>query len=368
MLAFFLERRLSVINADDGVVQGQANHGGQPNAVRVMSDAEEVLARLAAAESAGDQMDIIRTAWGSAGLVELSMAESEEVLTKLGKACSRTEQLAVLTRCSEERLLVCAFDVAVSPLIMTQPTVRHLVKIMRGGVRNGTTAKRLSLALDSLETGCFLSAAQATTLMADAHVDERQSNEWWHVVCARVLDKWNLRDEEHTQVACYYGWDAAFLSRLLRQVEFIRTDGGEPVSAASMPAAELQCRIIAEQSADHRDKPPEMSRQLQNRVLALMGKADHFLYSHSRTVRMYAAQLIAANLGSGSSDTCAICLDECQNGCALWACKQCGNRLHSSCYHDYARKRCKHEVSDDETEGKGKSSPCPYCRYTENPA
>ena len=135
-----------------------------------------------------------------------------------------------------------------------------------------------------------------------------------------------------------------------------------------MPAAELQCRIIAEQSADHRDKPPEMSRQLQNRVLALMGKADHFLYSHSRTVRMYAAQLIAANLGSGSSDTCAICLDECQNGCALWACKQCGNRLHSSCYHDYARKRCKHEVSDDETEGKGKSSPCPYCRYTENPA
>ena len=82
MLAFFLERRLSVINADDGVVQGQANHGGQPNAVRVMSDAEEVLARLAAAESAGDQMDIIRTAWGSAGLAELSMAESEEVLTK----------------------------------------------------------------------------------------------------------------------------------------------------------------------------------------------------------------------------------------------------------------------------------------------
>lgn len=114
-----------------------------------MSDHEEVLARLAAAESAGDQMDIIRTAWGSAGLVELSMAESEEVLTKLGKACSRTEQLAVLTRCSEERLLVCAFDVAVSPLIMTQPTVRHLVKIMRGGVRDGTTAKRLSLALDS---------------------------------------------------------------------------------------------------------------------------------------------------------------------------------------------------------------------------
>ena len=28
VLAFFLERRLSVINADDGVVQGQANHGG----------------------------------------------------------------------------------------------------------------------------------------------------------------------------------------------------------------------------------------------------------------------------------------------------------------------------------------------------
>ena len=47
-----------------------------------MSDAEEVLARLAAAESAGDQMDIIRTAWGSSGLVELYMAESEEVLTK----------------------------------------------------------------------------------------------------------------------------------------------------------------------------------------------------------------------------------------------------------------------------------------------
>lgn len=327
-----------------------------------MSDADEVLERLGGAQSAGDQIDVLRCAWGASGLVELSVTECEYILQKLGKASTRTEQREVLKRSVEERLIVSAFDVAISPLIMSQPSLRHLLKIMTSTVAINATAKSLAVALDTLEAGCFLSAAQATSLLSVTDLTDSSNssrvNEWWHVVCARVLDKWNLREEEHTQVACYYGWDGAFLLQLLRQVTFV-SDDGALASAAAMPSAELQGRVLAEQSAAEQGNPPKFSRQLQNRVLAYMGKADHFLYSHSRNVRLYASQLIAGNLGSGSSDVCAVCLDPTQNGTALWTCRRCSNHLHSSCHRGWARKRCEH---DDEEE-----VPCPYCRSVDNP-
>jgi len=326
-----------------------------------MSNPEEVLAALAEAESAGDQLDLIRKAWGSAGIVELSMDEAAAILKRLGEACSRSEQLAVLTRGSEERLLSCAFDVAVGPLIMSQPQLRLLLKLVHHGVASHTHPRTVARALDALETGCFMSAAQATQLMSAATAAEPASgsriNEWWHVVCARVLDKWNLKEAEHSQIACYYGWDCAYLSRVLRHVSFV-SDGGQTCSAASLTAAELQARVLGEQSAAEQGNPPEMSRQLQNRVLSHMGKADHLSYSHSSCVRSYAAQLIARNLCSGSSDTCAICLDPCQNGCALWTCKRCQNHLHSTCHREWAKKKTEDDADEE--------VPCPYCRSTEN--
>ena len=97
--------------------------------------------------------------------------------------------------------------------------------------------------------------------------------------------------------------------------------------------------MLAEQSAAEQGNPPLMSRELQNRVLVHMGKADHFEYALSWRVSAYAAQIIARNLCSGSSDACAICLDPCQNGTQLWDCKRCGNKLHSTCYSGWARKR-----------------------------
>lgn len=319
-----------------------------------MSDPEEVLQRLAAAESVGDQVDVLRSAWGSAGLVELSVQEADEILRKMAAATTRAEQLNVMQRCTDEYRLKCAFDVAVSPLMMSQPQLRLLFKIAQVGSAQTVDLKRIARALDELETGSFMSAAQAMQLMQAACVPDRDKFRWWHVVCARVLDKWNLTEEDHSQVACYYGWDSAYLTRILRQVRFI-TDSGKPEVAATLSTAELQGRVLGEQSAAEQGSPPILSRELQNRVLAHMGKADHVEYAHSQRVPIYAATLIGRNLCSGASNACAICLDPCQNGCALWRCKRCSNELHASCYRDWAKKR---KASDGD-----EVVPCPYCRH-----
>jgi len=261
-----------------------------------MSDPAEILERLSLADSAGDQIDVLRSALGPCGMVELAFDEADAILRKLGTAASRTMQLAILTRSCEERQLTCAFDVAVSPLIMAQSHLRVLMKL----ASRAWFPAELARALDQLELGCFLSAAQATQLVGSVPAAQdgtasARGQTFWHVVCSRVLDKWNLREDEHSQVACYYGWDAAYLSRVLRHVRFVTEDGADAVAAA-LPAAELQRRVLGEQSASEQGSPPELSRELQNRVLAHMGKADHTLYAHSQLVPSYAAQLIARNL------------------------------------------------------------------------
>ena len=95
-----------------------------------MSDAEGVLSRLAEASSVGDQVEILRSAWGSAGLVELSVDEADGVLARLAAATNREAQLRVLEHCCDERRAVCAFDVAIGPLVMAQPQHREISKLV----------------------------------------------------------------------------------------------------------------------------------------------------------------------------------------------------------------------------------------------
>ena len=57
-----------------------------------MSTASEVLDRLKEASTASDQLKILQQAWGAAGMVELSLAEADAILTKLGQGKSRAQQ------------------------------------------------------------------------------------------------------------------------------------------------------------------------------------------------------------------------------------------------------------------------------------
>jgi hypothetical protein len=156
-------------------------------------------------------------------------------------------------------------------------------------------------------------------------------------------------------VACYYGWDAAYLTRMLKQVVELRQRDAADNGTELDSDAELR---------DPGSIPPGL---LQNRVLAHMGKGGHATYSRCERVCDFAARIIARNLQAGSSDVCAICLDPCQNGTLLWTCSTCQNHLHGSCFRDWCRRRrrgadAEPPIAQPDHGGGGQQAPCPYCR------
>jgi hypothetical protein len=283
-----------------------------------MSDSEELLDLLATATSASDQLKFIQTAYGSSGLVELSLQEADEILKKLGEGKSRKDQVTALATSRDERLVSCLMDVAMAPLTMTPSMLRHLERVIGTASVKSVSPAKIAHLLDQLEEQCFLSAAQATTLLrATQHRDDEKKRrfEYCHVICSRVIDRWNLTQDEHTEVSCYYGWSPAYLITLVQQAvgarpaELIEEQGadapqekpeakpeegkpegkpeGKESSAkerkhereeAGQPpegmcwdarsAVELQNRVLGEQSATEQGNPPTMSRKLQNRILS----------------------------------------------------------------------------------------------------
>ena len=167
-----------------------------------------------------------------------------------------------------------------------------------------------------------MSAAQATEIMNDLvhRVPSDKVHEYWHVACARVADKWRLNEHDHTQIFCYYAWDPAYATQLVR------------------------------------DTPLGDLIKLQNKVLSHLGRSDHVEFARSRRVSEFAARLIASNLAAGSSgsrhDVCAVCLDDCEDGSPLFTCDECANRLHARCCRSWVIANRGHE--EDAT--------CPYCR------
>ena len=232
-----------------------------------------------------------------------------------------------------------------------------------------------------MEERCFLSAAQASQLLRAIAAlldpskprDAELSREYVHVVCSRVLDRWNLTEADHTEVCCYYGWDAPYVVQLLKQAMAAAPDG----EARGASAAAVQARVLEEQSRGAVDAPPLYSRLLQNRVLAHMGRADHAVYAHSWNVRSFAATVVARNLAAGASggepDACAaVCLEPVHAGTALWTCAVCKNVLHAECRREWERTRRKRRRRDGDGDGArgggeedsddGFGVPCPYCR------
>jgi hypothetical protein len=194
----------------------------------------------------------------------------------------------------------------------------------------------------------LFSCAQATRIL-----DGLTDHDSWHVVCARVLDRWNLNEAEHSIVACYYAWEPSYVVTLLRQVverhlaEQRRATDSACVAAVEAGERAEAMMAVADDAMDDPQSLPVCA--LQNRLLSHMGKGGDESRSLALLVREYAARLIAKNLDAGSSDVCAVCLDECANGAQLWTCATCGNRLHRSCHRDWCRRQ-------------GGNAPCPYCR------
>ena len=310
--------------------------------------AAAALAVLATAPSRGDQIDALQRFWFAdprlrlLQTAEVAMAEAETILAQLAKVKTAPAQREILKRARRERLAVAAFDVAVAELVMSGPSVRLLEKVVG---RVGTGSDAVASALDALEEGCFLSSAQASKILAAAgHLPEATRHDVWHVVCARVLDRWNLDERDHSVVACYYGWDGPYVVRLLREVvERRRQDEGAPLPDGdeSWDAYELRHPETIE------------PRWLQNRVLAHMGRGGDEARSRSAGVRRIATQLVAKTLHAGSSEVCAVCLEDCENGTQLWTCTACHKRLHSTCWKGWCRQQAN---------ANAERATCPYCR------
>jgi len=307
-----------------------------------MSSPEVILSALSASKSRQEQIGVLRDSWLSLTKLQVSQRqealceEAASVLEQLERCSSKEAQLRVLKIAITERSTISALDVAVAPVLMP-PNVLQVVKsgIVKACVQNLSSHAAGDL-LDGLEEGCFMSAAQAAEVMRGVQsVGRSDEFKWWHVVCARVIDKWNLSEEHHTQVACYYGCTRASMVRLLREV-----------------------------SLDE----PEM---LQNRALSQVGRGDHTDYARSQRVSEFAAILIARNLRAGSSgagaeeDTCAVCLETCADGSALWTCGTCANRLHAKCARAWVLKvkaRAQEYDNDDDDDDDESEAACPYCR------
>ena len=101
------------------------------------------------------------------------LAEAEHVLDALAKATSREGQLHVLQVAMRERSVIAALDVAVADIFM-EPNVLRIVKklimnactLCTGPKHVDTCLTRVVKAFDDLQDGCFISAAQASELMA----------------------------------------------------------------------------------------------------------------------------------------------------------------------------------------------------------
>jgi len=262
-----------------------------------MTEASAVIEALQASENRQEQLLVLQQSWRCAEAAPMTLPEAEVLLSKLAKLTTLREQHELLQLADGERRAVAALEVAVAPVMMMPPVLRSLLKAIQrhsgtSGFDCGTWAPALAHSFDELERGCFISASQAAELMAAVlATDPKPLSAYWHVVCSRVVDKWNLNEREHSQVCCYYGWDAPYALRIVG------------------------------------DTPLDDKITLQNKVLSHMGRADHTTYSHSRKLPAFAAQIIADNL--------KVCLDDCADGSPLFTCSSCKNRLHSRCCHSW---------------------------------
>ena len=158
-----------------------------------MANATAILAALGTCSSRAEQIDVLAQAWPRSNLLP---ADAKDLLVRLSQASSKKGQLQTLTMVDAERRTIMALDVAVTPILMQSPALRLVKKT----VKKANTPNEVAYILDGLEEGCWLSAAQATELMgALTHIPAEKQFEYWHVVCSRVVDKWRLTEEEHTQ-------------------------------------------------------------------------------------------------------------------------------------------------------------------------
>ena len=92
---------------------------------------------------------------------------------------------------------------------MSEAHLRHFNNaITRNFAR--LTPKALADMFDDLDDRSFISAAQAADLLATitacSAFDHREHFGYYHVICHRILDRWNTTADAHGIGDCYHGW------------------------------------------------------------------------------------------------------------------------------------------------------------------
>lgn len=108
-----------------------------------------------------------------------------------------TEALKNTTRVSE------ALTRAVQPVFMPGQIFAHLIRSLRAEVA-ATAPKTLQQLLWDLGHP-LLSAAQAGEVLATLQAKGDVNYQIFHVLCSRVVDRWNLNAKTHGIGHCYYG-------------------------------------------------------------------------------------------------------------------------------------------------------------------
>ena len=87
-------------------------------------------------------------------------------------------------------------------------TEAHLWHVMTLFTRNLSKFDPEALAdvFDGFEDRGFISAAQAAELIKIFRDCENADYRYYHVICSRILDRWNTTKDAHGIGDCYHGW------------------------------------------------------------------------------------------------------------------------------------------------------------------
>lgn len=148
------------------------------------SMANEVLHVLATCSSRDEQLNALQQAWLASSMTSI---EAGSILGRLSSAQSVDAQLNVLRCVHAERQTIAALDSAVAPVVMQPPALRLVLRTVKS--QDGLTPARVAQCLNQLQEMCFLSAQQATEIMAEItpRVSTTDIFKYWHVVCSRVV-------------------------------------------------------------------------------------------------------------------------------------------------------------------------------------
>jgi len=117
---------------------------------------------------------------------------------------------------ADREALLQSLDRAVQPVFMPSQIFNHLLRSLRGAAETTPPAALARLLLDLGHP--LMSASQASDVLAVLRAVGTPDYKVYHVVCSRVVDRWNLVAKDHGIGQCYYGWSEHITSNGLKKL------------------------------------------------------------------------------------------------------------------------------------------------------